>query len=461
MTLVIDDTTPGAEGLCNRLGAILYALELVNASRNPATSGSWAEAVDDVFGQFVGVDPDVAATVAPLVAGRDAGGKGLDAIAKALRTAAIAVVNKMLLDAGLVPAATLEESLAAWIAAMKAGGYYFDANAITAAATQTSLAGNGLVVVDVKDGDGYALQNLLAETLRIRVVDTTTAGAEVLQVIGQAVESDRLSFRWPQGSGANGRFTSVAAGADGILSNGTFETFTVANTPDDWTLDVGAAGTDFLSESSTVYEGSKSLKFVGDGATLHAISQELDVDLLTAKQPYAFVLAARMSAAPATGVLTLDLYDGGGVIADEKGTNQSTTIDLTTLGTSFVLKPFVFRLPDPLPAHVYLRLRCTTAIETGKNLFVDSARIIAMAKPATGIPGNVPNIAIASGSSPWSGDDGDPTGATVFKIVTTNDRASKWLLYLDRVFELGAKGLRFPVTGDSGASTLVNDSLIG
>jgi hypothetical protein len=461
MTLVIDSTTPGAEGLCNRLGAILYALELVNTSRDPATSGAWPAAVDDVYDLFAGVAPDLLATITPLTAARDAGAKGLDAIAKALRTSAENLVRKMCYDAGLVPAATLEESLLAWVAAMKAGGYYFDANTVAGTPTQTSLTGNGLVVVDVKDGDGFALQNLLAETLRIRVLDTSTAGAEVLQVLGEAAESDKLSYRWPKGSGANGRFTSIAAGSDGIITNGTFETFTVANTPDGWTLEVGAAGTDFLSEASTVYEGAKSLKIVGDGSTLPRLKQGLDTDLLVPKQPYAVVAAMRMSSAPSTGVLTLDAHNGSGVITDEKGTNQSTTIDLTTLGTSFVLKSFVFRLPDPLPAAVYLRLHTSTAIETAKSLFIDSIRIIPLARPAVGLPGGVPFVGFASGSTAWSGDDGDPAGTTVFKIVTTNNRASKWLLYLDRVFDLIAKGLRFPVTGDTGATTLVNDSLIG
>jgi hypothetical protein len=461
MTLVIDSTTPGAEGLCNRLGAILYALELVNASRDPATSGAWPEAIDDVFDQFDGVTPELLAVISPLTAARDAGAKSLDTLARALRTSAENLVNKMCVDAGIVPSSTLLESLKAWIAAMKAGGYYFDANTVAGTPTQTSLTGTGLIVVDVKDGDGYALQNLIAETLRIRVVDTTTAGAEVLQVLGEANEPDKLAYRWPKGSGSNGRYTSVAPGADGIIAGGDFETFTVANTPDGWTLQVGAAGTDFFSENTHVYEGSKSLKILGDGSTLPRMRQLLDVDLLTAKQPYAFVIAGKMSAAPSTGVLTIDLHDGTSVIADEKGTNQSTTIDLTTLGTSFVLKSFVARLPDPKPAAVYLRIHTSTAIESGKSLYLDSLRVIAMTKPVVGIPGNVPNIAVASGAVAWSGDDGDPTGTTVFKVVTTNNRASKWLLYLDRVFDLGAKGLRFPVTGDSGASTLVNDSLIG
>lgn len=459
MSLVIDDTTPGAEGVMNRLGAIAYALEKLNAARDPATSGSWAEAIDDVFEQFVGVAPDVLAAVTPLTAARQSGDRAHNGVAAALRAAAESLVVYMTnADAPLV-SRTVDEALRRLVAAFKAGGYYFDANTVSGTPTQTSLTGTGLVVVDVKDGDGYPLQNLLAETLRIRVIETTTAGAEVLEVLGEEAESDRLSSRWPKGSGSRARYTSIAAGNDGVITNGDFETFTVANTPDDWTLEVGAAGTDFYSEGSTVYEGAKALKIAGDGSTLPRLKQELSG--LAVKQPYAVVVALRMSAAPSTGVLTLDVHNGTGVITDEKGTSQATTIDLTTLGTSYVLKSFVFRLPDPLPANVYLRLHTSTAIETGKNLFVDSVRIIRMTKPAVGSPGNVPNIAIASGAVAWSGDDGAPDGSTVFKIVTANNRASKWLLYLDRLFDLGANGLRFPVTGDAGASTLVNDSLIG
>lgn len=455
MSVTLDSTTAGAEGLFNRLGRIAKAVDTINVSRDHGTASEWADKVVDVLGYYDAASVEIRETVDGLLPALRDAQSGLDAMQAALVQAAAETVIAMFEADAPLPEQTLDEALAALIRQMKTDGDYVDPNTVAASVTQTSLTGTGVVVVTTKRGDGSINQNLIAETSRIRVEDNTTAGSESLSIRGQHAADDSLAFDWPIGSGGSRTYTSLdAESSANLLTNGGFETFTVANTPDDWTISVGSAGSSVFSEASTVYYGAKALKITGDGSELTQLRQALTTAQLSALTNYAVNLFGRVSAAPSTGVLTVDLFDGTSVINDEAGTANSFTIDLTTIGTSFVAKNGTFRLPDPIPTTVYLRLRLSTALETGKSVFLDQVALQEMFSITA--DGTTPDVAIFSGATGWAIDDGGDTATNVFTIAVTNDRASQWQTWFERFFAMAARGMQLPYSG----STLINDSLI-
>jgi hypothetical protein len=450
MAVTLTGTSSGAQGLFNRLGVLGGALNDVNTAR-----GTISTSASDALALYDGANTTIRDTVADLT------GAALSQIdqlgsypAQVAAIAADVLVEMFDADQPLPTkdVATALDSLEKQM--LTATTSYVDANTISATATQTSLTGNGNVVLSVKDGRGRNLENLLAERLTMEVTDTTLAGSESITVRGEAAETDKLSHRWPRGSGANTTITSIdAAGAANLITNGAFEDFTVANTPDDWTISVGAAGTDILEDAADEFAGAKCLELVGDASTLIEIRQTIaDLESLT---NYALNVWIKADVVPAAGVLRVELYDGSAVIADEAATNNRLEITLSGITTSYVAKSVVFRLPEPVPASVILRVYLSTAMSSGSSIFIDHMAMAEMTQPSNDV-GSVPHIAVFSGSTNWSLDDGDPSLLNTFKIETANDRASQWQDLFNKFFDTSATGYILPSSG----TTLINDSLI-
>jgi hypothetical protein len=339
---------------------------------------------------------------------------------------------------------TLVVALTELIRQMRANGDYVTPSVVGSSLTAGSNTGNGTVVVSLKNRDGYTTENALAETVALTVSTASTTGTTRLRASGEAASASSLSADWPTGSGASRSLTAVpAGGSSDKLTNGAFDAFSPSNTPTGWTVDVGTIGTTILEEASTKFAGTKALKIAGNGSQLTGISQLLTG--LSSRTPYAFNLWMRNSTNPAAGVLQVDLYDGSGIINDEAGNTNSFTVNLTSLGTSFTPKNFTFRLPEPVPATVRLRIHLTTAITNTHSLYLDHAAFQA----ATELYDQGPWLAAFSGSTEWSLDD-------TFALAITNDRAGKFQEIFERLFSMRAKGLLLPTTG----SNLILDTLL-
>lgn len=339
---------------------------------------------------------------------------------------------------------TLTLALTELIRQMRANGDYVSDPAIGVSLTPGSNTGNGTIVSSLKSADGYNLDNVLAENVAVTVAAASTTGATRLRLSGEAAAPSSLSADWPGGSGASLSLTAVPPGAStDKLTNGAFDAFSPTNTPTGWTIDVGTVGTTILEEASTKFAGTKALKIAGNGSQLTGISQTLTG--LSSRTPYAFNLWMRNSTNPAAGILQIDLYDGASVINDEAGNANSFTVDLTTLGTSFTPKNFTFRLPEPVPATVKLRIHLTTAITNTHSLYLDHAAFQA----ATALYAHGPYVAAFSGSTEWSLDD-------TFTLAVTNDRAGRFQEMFERLFSMRSKGLLLPTTG----SSAINDNLL-
>jgi len=307
--------------------------------------------------------------------------------------------------------------------------------------------GTGVIVTSVLDGKGQRLENVLAEDIVVTCDNATTAGAEQFTALGELPAASKLDHLWPAGSGTNQILSTNTAGGTNLLTNGDFETFTVTNTPDDWTLDTGTATADFLEENTTILRDTSSLEIDGDGSTLQAISQTITG--LSSRTPYAFNLWAALDVVPAAGVLVADLYDGSAVINDDQGTANSLTIPLTTHGLYWTPHYATFHLPEPVPATVKLRLRLTTALSSTSSVFIDEVCLVAATQLYTE---GGPFVAIFAGGTDFALDD-------EFLVQPVNARAGALQEMCDQFFDTASEGLLIP--SDTGAAETVADSVIG
>lgn len=285
--------------------------------------------------------------------------------------------------------------------------------------------GNPEVIVSVVTGDGKTAENALAEDVVLEVTVATSANSETLTAKGEDADTtDKLRHDWPGGSGASVTTQTRDPASAGYLLNGDFEDFATTNTPDSWTVSVGTVGTHIL-ESTSKYAGSKCLRLVGDGSTLVALTQALSVSALTSKTPYPVCLRTAVSSVPAAGVLVVDLYDGSAVIEDDAGNANSLSIDLTAERTTYQPHTAVFRLPEPKPSAVTLRLRMSTALSNTVSVFVDD---LIVGPAMTQLYDGGPYLSVIAGSTRLAVGDR-------FVVTVTNDRAGAFQTLFDRLFQ--------------------------
>lgn len=273
-----------------------------------------------------------------------------------------------------------------------------------------------------------------------------------------AKEADSLAPDWPLGSALSTTLKAVDPQQNqgtNLLNNSGFDTFTVANTPDNWTIVTGTVGGTIKSGSVTKANGSPNcLEFLGNGTELTAIKQQFGVSsggtkaALAPLTTYALVVWVRLSATPTGGVLQLALVDGSGnVINDASSHANSMSLSLPAMQPCNYY-PFVvhFRTPAVLPSSQYLQIKLTTALDNTVNVFVDD---MAMAQPKRLYPGG-PTAAVFA-SSLNKAIVGDSLTLTV-----TNKYDGQWQQAFQRLFNMTQLGLQIPSSG----SPTISDSLL-
>lgn len=324
--------------------------------------------------------------------------------------------------------------------------------------------GTGQLVTSDKRGDGLVQENAFTEQTRIVCTADSysggaTEGREVFTLTGEAPSAGVWDYDYPQGSGASVTTRAISADDDAtpganLLTNGDMEEWTDDATPEleSWTLEVGTWGTD-AQQSATGYRGDFALR-INAGATNTAIYQEFDSDegtsaSLTPLTSYAVHFWIREGAAAVSaGVLTVELVDDGGtVINDEQGVANSFTVDLTSVGSTYIPQSGLFRLPAAPPAVVRLRFRISTDLATD-FILIDDVCMAALTAMYTGGPGFV----IFSGATPFVRDDG-------WELDVDNDRPeflASWQGLFDRLFGMRQLGLLLPSSGTPN----IDDALI-
>lgn len=464
--------------LFNRLGKLGLLLKQVRTYQD-AQLTNMTDTTSGVVGQFNG-ESDIQAIMGSSYIGLlDAGGSNILGVAQNI---AQATVNRMVFRDSARLNQTLQTSnttasLIEMIRQMKVAGASVLAMTVTATpqtvtgqpGPQFTGTGDGIIVASVKRAlDGATLENSFAETLTVTCDnDSYLGGATVanegFSITGTGQQTNLSAFNWPLGSNAQTSLSAIDGNSDNsagnILTNSSFEKWT-ANVPDNFELVTGTAGTDIAREGGIIYDGTYSAKITGDGSTLTQIRQKFDDSTGTSGtlEPltqYAFnIFVRRDGTAAAAGVLTVDLADSGGnVLKDMAGNDNSFTIDLTNLTTSFAAYNGTFRTPIIMPSSLYLRLRLSTALTTGRSVYFDRAALGLMTQSTN----FGPYAAVFSGAAAFVLGD-------YAKVAITNSRGaggtlSTWQTLFARLFpnDMYGNGLLLP----SSSTPTISDNLIG
>jgi hypothetical protein len=314
----------------------------------------------------------------------------------------------------------------------------------------------------------------IAPGLISKCVNANTPYAETFTVTGQPYVQP-TSYLYPQGSGAN---TSVqvcnAAGSiQNLITDGGFAQWTMTNTPVQYTIITGAAGTQILqgTTGAGLRTGTTSLQIVNtDNSTVTQLKQAVTLQPLTV---YAFCVFLKLSTLDTTntGRFQVALVDGsssaGTIIQNAGGWAVSPannavvdTIDGSAgIGTSYKAFTGFFQTPRQLPSTgTFLRFGWSIAPGTHLTCNVDLLSLV----PATLLYQGGPYFAMFSGLTPSAVNDyfTIPIQSTITTVSGSSQTGtSNFVIALDMMFNLRQNGLYFPSTAYATPPTIL-DSLI-
>lgn len=352
------------------------------------------------------------------------------------------------------------------ISQMQASGQTVQACHVATSSSQASFNnGNPVITLTTKRNDGLIQENSFNDLFSGFVTNDAQSGRailgrETISFTSSYSITDFLNWQYPQGSGASLSVTTVDAnqsqgsGRQNYLNNSNFELWSTLNVPTAWHIGTGTAGVTVFQSSAQFYDGTWSLRIAGSNTEQTSLNQQFSLafvrgDTSTIMQPVdqvGFNLFAKVDVNPASGVLEIALVDeNGSITQDEQGTSNVVTQSLTTWGS--VWKPIngYFRTPRVMPSAIYLRLRMSTALSSGSNLFIDHA---ALAEPFQLYQGG-PGVMVFSGNEQLI--DGD-----TFTLTITNDFAGQFQRLFERLYSMRTMNLLLP----SSNSPTISDGLI-
>jgi hypothetical protein len=362
---------------------------------------------------------------------------------------------------------TVQDALIWLIRQMDADAESIDGNTISKSGLSVGGSNNGngtfLYLFEAPNillGSTNDWPNIRTELVEARCVQdaqdgSIARGTEIFEIRGQP-SYPPLDYRFPAGSGTFMRLSSVTASTDAgarganIATNSDFEDQT-SNVPDNWTVSSGTAGTDFLTETTNVYRGSKSFEFLATGNVVK-IRQQLgsgtgSLGRLTPDRPYMISFALKKDAG-STGTIRVSVQDASGNVIDSGNFKREQSIASAT--TSFALYSATLRSPRIIPSETYLVVESTVAVATAA-CYIDEVIVAEMMSIAPG--GQA--IGIIAGSSDWYVDDNA-------RYSFTNDgdayTSAKFARAFDRLFDMYRRGLSIPANY-FGSETIL-DSLI-
>lgn len=312
--------------------------------------------------------------------------------------------------------------------------------AVSAFTAGSTNVGNGTTVSSIKRGDGLTAELILADTGELRCI---LSGYDKLGVRNYErfhfVSKTAVDGSHPDwgstsyGAGANKQFHVIDPTGNNVrgnlLTNG-FEAGWADSTsvdPSGWESTTGTPGTDFQGTTAQAYFGTYSLEFLGGTGVLTTLEQSFNnynalystSGKLEGSTQYAVIVRAKADAAPASGAMVVELVNSANSLDgadDDQGVDNTYTIDLTTLTTSWQSFTGVFRTPRDVADGTKIRLRLTTAVPASREVYMDS---VAMGKMTELYPGG-PWVAIFAGSTPFTSGN-ENLQRDYFTVTTTND----------------------------------------
>lgn len=329
--------------------------------------------------------------------------------------------------------------------------------AVSAFTAGASNVGNGTTVSSIKRGDGLTAELIFADTAELRcILSGYDKGGTRNHELFHAVSKTAVDGSHPDwgssffGAGADKKFKVIdpaASNARGNLLTNGFESFS-SNAPTGWEATTGAVTTEFTSSSAQSYFGSNSLDLIGGTGVLTTFEQSFGSANALYSTPaklegstqYAVIIRMKANAAPASGAMVIELVNSANSLDgadDDQGVDNTYTIDLTTLTTSWQSFTGVFRTPRDVADGTKIRLRLTTAIPAARRVYCDS---FAVGKMTELYPGGV-WVALMAGSTPFASGN-ENLQRDFFTVTTTNDNGGasqprrNWHRHGDAMLEL-------------------------
>lgn len=353
--------------------------------------------------------------------------------------------------------------------------------AVSAFTAGSTNEGNGTTVSSIKRGDGLTAELIMADTGELRcVVSGYDKGGirnhEEFRFISKAA-IDGSHPDWGStfyGAGADKTFRVIDPTGNNvrgnILTNG-FETgwaSSANNDPTAWESTTGTPGTDLRGTSAEKYFGTYSLELIGGTGVLTTLEQSFNnynasystPGKLEGSTQYAVIIRMKADAAPASGAAVVELVNASNSLDgadDDQGVDNTYTIDLTTLTTSWQSFTGVFRTPRSVADGTKIRFRLTTAVPAGRSVWLDS---FAMGKMTELYPGG-PWVALFAGSTPFTSGN-ENLQRDFFTVTTTNDNGGAaqsrrtFHRLCDALWDLRGNSILYPST----ASESIADSVL-
>jgi hypothetical protein len=168
-----------------------------------------------------------------------------------------------------------------------------------------------------------------------------------------------------EGSGAIGTITAIHGNTGKYLNNADFETFTVANTPTNWTT-TGTIGTNIFQNTTSgdFYHGLSALQLTGDGSTTTMGVSQLLKQCIPGKA-YCCTVRIKSVASVSAGSLLINLTGTGYT------SSANITIAHGSLPTSWALYSFIAVLPANAPDNVALTIAWSGTPTSAKSVYID------------------------------------------------------------------------------------------
>ena len=282
MSITTHDGTNG-NGLFDVLGVAFNAAKALNTARGSTVPTAGLA----ILSQFAKVTPtplnadNVQGLGDSLASWQAGGGSFASQIQTASRNILVSFVQA---DTTTVTPNNLAANLQYLITQMQSnattGGSYVSAN--TPGSSGTPIPGdNGgdlAIILDTIQGNGQAGQNVLAETINFSITSTEATTSPSIVANSPTLNSNRMDYAWPAGSGLSGFSIRLTDPASSLLTNGQFETDSIANIPDLWIPAVATPGTSLLVTSPCVQTitiagsptGGSYILTWSDGTNTHA-----------------------------------------------------------------------------------------------------------------------------------------------------------------------------------------------
>lgn len=389
----------GTGGLFSRIGAYGGLLNAINASRG-TTIPAHALSVNN---QYLSTDQDIIDNLySNLLSYQNSCSSFNGPMKSQCQNTIIQMANESL----LLSNSNLNTALILLVSQMKQAGQTVNQCTVNASANYSiGNVGNPVVVLSVKDINNTLCEYSFSELCTGNVTNdyqsnSNLAGVEPLTIVGQQTVSDTFSYLYPKGSACSISLNAVSGltnGSGGVsnwLVNGSFETWspTANGIPTSWNVGTGTPGTTIIQSSSPIYDGLYSLQFAGNGSELTSVYQKFSTSLVQNNTPsiinpnsiFAFNCFIRTAGSPASGVLRVSLFDGTNPILDNSGTANSVSVNLNSVTTTWVPLSISFRTPNQIPTSVWLQIALTTALPSGKSVYIDRAAFCQMTRAYRG-----------------------------------------------------------------------------